>query len=598
MALRFHLQQFLVLVTPGERRRLALLLVGMILMGVIEALGVSSILPFIAVLANPEMISTNVYLAGLYAFGKFDGVQSFLIFLAALALALIVVANAFALFINWCIIRIANSLGHALSMRMIQGYLAQPYAFFFSRHSTNLALNTADHVIGVINGVLLPALQLLSKLAVAICLALLVIAVDPVVAGTFAAVFGAVYLLIFRLIRRRLAVLGEQNLAGNRTKFRSASSLFQGIKDLKVLGREAYYLDIFERSSREAARSQALQGIITLVPRYVVETIAIGGMLAVAIYLLVKEGDLGRALPVLAVYALAAYRLAPVLQSIFASLTQIRFNLPSVELLAGEAASLEQAVGAAAPQPALPFWRQIELRNVGFRYPGTDADVLRGVTLSVPRNATVGIVGATGAGKTTLVDILLGLIVPQEGMLCVDGTLIDQSNARAWRSRIGYVPQSIYLSEESVAANIAFGITPEKIDQGRVAAAALIANIHDFVATELPQGYATSIGERGVRLSGGQRQRLGIARALYSDPEVLILDEATSSLDTMTEDAVIDAIRKLSHRKTIIAIAHRMTTLQNCDVIYLLANGQIADSGSFRDLLERNAIFRAMARAA
>jgi ATP-binding cassette, subfamily B, bacterial PglK len=481
MALRTHRRRLLLLTTSAERRQLAALLAGMALLGVVEAVGVSSVLPFIAVLTNPEMAVSNAYLSRLYAFGGFQSVDGFLVFLAASALVLIVIANLFALFINWCIVVVANSLGHALSMRMIDGYLSQPYLFFVSKHSTDLALNTADHVVGVINGVLLPTLQLLSRLAVAVCLGALVIAVDPLVAGSFAAVFGALYLFIFQVVRRKLVVLGAQNLEGNRTKFRAASSLFQGIKDLKILGREGHYLGIFERSSRDVARSQALHGIITVVPRYIVETVAIGGMLAVALYLLVRERDLGRALPVLVLYALAAYRLAPVMQNIFASFTQIRFNLPSVELLAAETASLQPATRSADAAAAVPFLREIMFEDVGFAYPGAEASVLRGITLSIPRNATVGIVGTTGAGKTTLVDILLGLVQPSRGTLRVDGTRIDESNASAWRARIGYVPQVVYFSDESVAANIAFGVAAERIDMKKVEAAARIANIHEFI---------------------------------------------------------------------------------------------------------------------
>ena len=445
---------------------------------------------------------------------------------------------------------------------------------------------------------MLPALQLLSRLAVGVCLAALVVAVDPLVAGAFAIVFGGVYVAIFRIVGKQLSVLGQQNQTGNRTKFRSATSLFQGIKDLKVLGRESYYLETFERSSKDVAKSQARHGILTVAPRYVVETVAVGAMLAAALYLLIRERDIGRALPVLVLYALAAYRLAPVLQNVFASLTQIRFNLPSIELLEREMKALDLPPAEPARRVLPPLRKQIELSDVRFAYDQTSPPVLRGLSLVVPKNSTVGIVGTTGAGKTTLVDILLGLIAPQGGTLAVDGVVVDRSNAASWRAQIGYVPQSVYLSEESVAANIAFGIPGDRIDLERVRAAATVANIHDFIAAELPQGYDTPIGERGVRLSGGQRQRLGIARALYSDPPVLVLDEATSSLDSITEDAVIDAIRKLSHRKTIVAIAHRITTLQDCDVIHLLADGKVADSGSFQELLGRNAVFRAMAKAA
>jgi ABC-type multidrug transport system fused ATPase/permease subunit len=597
MALSVYIRRFLALTVPVERRRLGWLLAGMVVLGFAEALGVSSVLPFIAVLANPEMVATNDYLARLYAAWPFGSVQNFLVYLALGALTFIVLVNAFALYINWCIVQTANSLGHSLSMRVIRGYLSQPYVFFLGKHSTNLALNTADEVTGVISGVVLPTLQLLSRLAVGVCLAALVVAVDPLVAGAFAMVFGGAYLLIFRIVGKQLSALGKQNQIGNRTKLRSAISLFQGIKDLKVLGRESYYLDTFERSSRKVAKSQARHGILTIAPRYIVETIGLGGMLAAALYLLIRERDTGRALPILALYALAAYRLAPVLQNVFASLTQIRFNLPSIELLEREMTALDVSAAHPAARSLAPLRQQIELRDVHFSYDAASPPVLRGMSLVVPKNATVGIVGTTGAGKTTLVDVLLGLIAPQEGALAVDGAVIDGSNAASWRAQIGYVPQFVYLSEESVAANIAFGISADRIDLERVRAAARIANIHDFIAAELPQGYDTPIGERGIRLSGGQRQRLGIARALYSDPPVLVLDEATSSLDSITEDAVIDAIRKLSHRKTIVAIAHRITTLQDCDVIHLLADGRVADSGSFSDLLERNTVFRAMAKA-
>ncbi|MEA3194827.1 MAG: ATP-binding cassette, subfamily bacterial PglK [Betaproteobacteria bacterium] len=591
------LQKLLSLTEPAERRRLAWLAVGMLVLGVLEAIGVSSMLPFIAVLANPKAVESNRFLAALYSAGNFQSVAGFLTALGLCAIALIIAANTFGLFINWKIVQIANDLGHAMSMRVIRCYAGQPYPFYLSRLSTNLSLNSTDEVAGVINGVLIPALQLMVRLIVASFLILLILLADPMLACVLALVFGGAYAFVFRAVRKRLLSLGQQNQEANRSKFRIATTLFQGIKDLKVLGRVDHYLRSFEADSLQAARKQSLNSFLVFLPRYAIETIAVVGMLAVALYLLRREQEIGRALPLLALYGFAAYRLMPALQSIFASFAQIRFNLPSLHLLHEEMKTIATVEGEVpAAGAAVPFERSIELRDVHFSFP-EGAPILAGLSLTVPRNCTVGVVGTTGAGKTTLVDLMLGLLTPVRGELLVDGRLIDAATALAWRRKIGYVTQFVYLSDESVARNIAFGLPADEVDMGRVREAARVANIHEFIERELPQGYETPTGERGARLSGGQRQRLGIARALYRDPEVLILDEATSSLDSITEDAVIDAIRQLSHRKTIIAVAHRLTTLKDCDLIYMVAEGRVADSGTFEELLARNNVFRAMAKA-
>ena len=586
---------------PQERRRLTWLLLGMLCLGVLEVVGVSSVLPFIAVLASPEIVRTSHVLSELQRMSGFSSIQHFLVFLGALALLFTIVANSFGLFINWKIVQIANRLGHGLSLRILRRYVSQPYTFYLSRVSTNLGLNTSDEVAGVVNGVMVPTLQLTSRLVVAAFLTLLVIVADPSLAVIFVGVFGGAYVIAFRFVRRRLFGVGQEYQTANRARFRTAMTLFQGIKELRVLGRIDHSLEVFERASQQVARTQSLSSVLVLIPRYAIETIAVVGMLSVALYLFMRDQNLGRTLPLLTLYAFAAYRLMPALQNIFASLSQIRFNLPSLHLLYEEMQSTSPFEPSDAPAKDgaaadIDFERVIELTDVHFAYPGSETPVLKGLSLAIPRNSTIGIVGTSGAGKTTIVDLILALLAPMRGKVSVDGMVIDSLRAPAWRAKVGYVPQVVYLSEESVARNIAFGLQPEKIDMERVREAARIANIHRFIEEELPQGYETPIGERGIRLSGGQRQRLGIARALYSDPEVLILDEATSSLDSITEDAVIDAIHQLSHRKTIIAVAHRLTTLQDCDLIYMLSFGQVADVGTFNQLLARNDTFRAMAK--
>jgi ABC-type multidrug transport system fused ATPase/permease subunit len=294
--------------------------------------------------------------------------------------------------------------------------------------------------------------------------------------------------------------------------------------------------------------------------------------------------------------------LLPAFQQLFSSATQIRFHLSSLEVVE-EKLKTAESIQVRDARPRLPvnrdhvsFEHEIELRNIRFAYPTARAPILDHFNLTIPRNSTIALVGSTGAGKTTIVDLILGLLVPQQGSLFVDGIPVTSVNVTAWRKQLGYVPQHIYLADDSLAANIAFGVLPEQIEMDRVRYASRIANLDEFVRGELPDGYASMVGERGVKLSGGQRQRIGIARALYSDPDVLILDEATSALDGITEDTVTDAIRTIFHEKTIIMIAHRLGTVQHADWIYLLESGGVADAGTYEELLERNDMFRAMAK--
>jgi ABC-type multidrug transport system fused ATPase/permease subunit len=330
-------------------------------------------------------------------------------------------------------------------------------------------------------------------------------------------------------------------------------------------------------------------------PRFVLEAIAFGGMLSVVLYLMARSGSFVSALPIIALYVFAGYRLMPALQQIYAGLVRLRFAGPALDALHADLMSLKPADATDADTEAMLLRQAIKLANIQFGYPNAKEPALKGINLNIPANGTIGLVGATGSGKTTTVDIILGLLEPHEGTLTVDEKVINASNLRQWQKAIGYVPQQIYLADDSVAANIAFGVEPSRIDQAAVEHAAQIANLHDFVVNELPEGYATAVGERGVRLSGGQRQRIGIARALYHKPQVLILDEATSALDSLTEQAVMDAVSNLGNEITIILIAHRLSTVRQCDQIYLLDKGKVKAQGTYDQLMRNDDIFRAMA---
>lgn len=312
----------------------------------------------------------------------------------------------------------------------------------------------------------------------------------------------------------------------------------------------------------------------------------------VLLYLLYSEGDFESSIPLIAMYAFAGYRLMPALQQIYASSAQIRFVGPALDNLHKDFCGLNDLKPAVANLSSLALRKSIELTNITYTYPEAAAPSINAVNLSIPAFSRVGFVGATGSGKTTLVDLILGLLMPQHGELKVDGQTVTAADIRKWQSAIGYVPQHIFLIDDSIAANIAFGVAPEERDQAAIKLASEIASLHEFVSEELSEGYDTIVGERGIRLSGGQRQRIGIARALYHNPKVLILDEATSALDNLIEQKVINAIDGLDREMTVIMIAHRLSTLRQCDQIYLLERGEVKAYGNFDELAENYELFK------
>jgi ABC-type multidrug transport system fused ATPase/permease subunit len=585
-----------------KQRWLSYGLLGLIILaGLTDAVGVSSILPFMAVVGNPELIHTNPWLNKVFTLFKFESVNSFLIGLGSASLAIMIFSNAVSLVSSTAILWFSSDLGHHLSTKILSNYVRQPYAYFLEHNSSNLVLNCTDDVGRVIQGITIPLLQAIAKVIVSMSILLLVIWVDPWLAILFGTVLGTIYAVVFMTIRQKVATLGRVGKEANRERFRLATEILNGIKELKILGQDKAYRARFATHVAVYVKNQWMSAAMGQVPRYAIECIAFGSVILLVIYLLATHQDIKEALPLMTLYAFTGYRLLPAFQQIFGSATLVRFNMSSLEAVESRLKTLVMPpVEEVTPkQPTNgeigPLRRDIELRNLVFQYNKATAPLINNLNLTIACNTTVAIVGSSGGGKTTIVDVILGLLEPQGGALLVDGVPITSRNVTSWQKHLGYVPQHIYLSDDTLAANIAFGVAARDLDIDRVEHVAQIANLHEFVVGELPDGYRTMVGERGVRLSGGQRQRIGIARALYSDPDVLILDEATSALDSLTEDAVSEAIRKIFHQKTIIMIAHRLRTVQQADVIYLLENGFIVDQGTYVDLLDKNEVFRSMA---
>jgi ABC-type multidrug transport system fused ATPase/permease subunit len=596
------IRRLLALLDRRDRLRLGLLVVVLILVAVAEVAGIASIMPFMAVVTNPDVIHSHRWLSGAYTGLGFGSDRSFLLFLGLVVLALLVTSNMVKAAGTFLTLRYHNRLNYTLSRRLLARYLARPYQFFMKRNTAELGSNVITEVTRVVQGVVTPATTIVSSFLVCFAIVALLVLVDPLVALAIAGVLGVAYGTIFLTARRKLSEVGKEQVRANQQRHKVAGEAMAGIKDLKVLGREITLLQRFSVFANLHARNNVTSGLIGQLPRYALETIAFGGILLVVMYLVSRGERATNIAPLLALYAFAGYRLMPALQNLFASLTSLRFNAPALDVLYHDlrgdlgsevdaTARLERALHA----PVLPFVRELRLRRVSFRYEQATSPAVRDLDIVIAPLTSVGIVGPTGCGKTTTVDIILGLLHPTEGQFLVDDIEITQQNLASWQKNLGYVPQHIYIADDTIARNIAFGMPDEEIDMGAVRRAARIANISDFIESELPDGYQTTVGERGLRVSGGQRQRIGIARALYRDPCVLVMDEATSALDGITEETVMEALHSLSRKKTVIVIAHRLSTVRECDVIYLLERGTIIAQGSYHDLMRESAWFRAAA---
>jgi len=588
------IRKFLSLLDPNEKKHAAFLLCIILLSAIFDVIGVASIMPFIAVLANQQLIENNSILNSAYAFFNFKSKKDFLFVLGILVFFVLIFSLSIKALSNYLQTRFALMREYSIGKKLVQGYLNQPYEWFLNRHSADLSKTVLSEVASVVHGGMLPILTLLAQSALALMLLILLLIVDTGLALTVALVLGLSYAIVFKRMAGLLKKLGEDGVKANQLRYKTVAEAFGAAKEIKLAALEGTYIQRFSVPAEIYANGQSTAQVIAQLPRFVLEVIAFGGMLLVILYLMARSGGFVDAIPIVALYAFAGYRLMPALQQIYGSLTNLRYIGPALNNLCNELSNLSVFFDKSESIEALEFQGDMRLEKVYYTYPGAHRPALNNISLCISAKTTVGIVGATGSGKTTAVDLILGLLEPQAGVLTVDGRVIDSSNRILWQRLIGYVPQQIYLSDDSIEANIAFGVNQDTIDKDAVRRAATIANLHHFISNELSSGYQTLVGERGVRLSGGQRQRIGIARALYHNPKILIMDEATSALDNLTEQAVMDAVSNLNHEITIILIAHRLTTVRECDQIFLLDRGTVKAIGKYDELIAASDEFRAM----
>ncbi|HEX7038660.1 MAG TPA: ABC transporter ATP-binding protein [Trueperaceae bacterium] len=581
---------------PAQRRAALGLLPLMVVRAVIDTVGVATVLPFIAVVADPEGALSNRYLGGLYRALGFQDVRSFLILLGLGAFLVLLVSNSLTVAVEFLLKRFAQRQSHLLQRRLMYLALARPYEDFLGDHSAEIGQNILGEVRQFIDGVLSPYLQVVARFIATLVLLGMLVAVDPLLAVTTGVVLAGVYALIFQLVRRVLNRIGKERQVADKARFRTVAETYGGIKDVKVSGRERTFLERFALAARRHAGLEVVLHVTRIVPRSLLEVVAFSGIIGIILYLLSTGRSTSTVISIVTLYAFACYRLIPAVQLIYESVSQLKYSLPSLELIERTFAAAQGRQTSLETGTPLALESQVEMRGVSYAYPNAEAPSLHGVDLVIRRGTATAIVGPTGSGKSTVLDLLLGLLRPAEGAVLVDGEPLTPERVRAWQAAIGYVPQHVFLSDDTVARNIAFGVPEDEVDAAAVERAARIAQIHDFVA-ELPEGYETRIGERGVRLSGGQRQRLGIARALYKDPPVLVLDEATSALDSVTEEAVFASLAELAGLKTVVLVTHRVSTVKGCDQVVVLDGGRVAGSGTYDELMRTSAAFQALARS-
>lgn len=590
----FFLRKVSALLSPAERRRAGWLLLTVLLAAMVDVLGVASIMPFIAVVARPELIESNQILSFTYDLAKQFGVatvESFIFALGVVVFILLLSSLALKAGATYAQLRFAMMREYSLGRRLVEGYLAQPYSWFLTKHSSDLGKTVLSEVAAVINGVLVPLMNLIAQGSVAVALLCLLVAVDPELAIIVGISLTTAYAIVFGVSRAFIGRIGRERFAANQERYKLLSEALNAVKEIKVSRLEKLYVERFSHPALLFARHNASAQAISQLPRFALEAVAFGGMLIVILYLMTKSPDLESALPTIALYAFAGYRLMPALQQVYGAVTALKYSGPILDAIHRDLVDLERVPNDAEVKP-ITFDHSIKFENVKYGYPKSDRLAVNNLNFLIPAHSVVGLVGSTGSGKTTTVDLLLGLLEPTAGSISVNGRTIDRKNVKEWQKLVAYVPQQIFLSDDTIAANIAFGIEKDKVDLTAVVAAAKCACLHDFVIDNLKDGYNTTVGERGVRLSGGQRQRIGIARAIYRNPEVLILDEATSALDNVTEHVVMEGIRNLRSKMTIIIIAHRLSTIQDCDDILLFEKGEILDSGNYDRLFHSSGAFR------
>src|SRR5262245_38348404 len=585
----------LIKLLSAKQKRQALAVFGlMLLAAILEFSSVTLFLPFVSILSQPSIVHTNRYLGALKDASGLASLTEFTVLLGSITV-LVIWASMLVRAANvYFISRFGFSVMHALALDMMRLNLARNYAFYLKQNTADLTRTVLAGTEEVVRGILLPSMRVMLHAVISIFLMALLVLINPLVAIATSLGLGACIAGIYLAFRHGALSAGRQRTRADTARFRQANEVFGGFKELRLLGSESSYSSRFAASSLEHANATTRGETLAVVPMFFVQAVAVSAGIAALLYLVWSYGDLNAALPSVAAFASGYYRLMPSLQSLMTEASVVRYTKPALDRFYGDYQEAKRArrEDIDAATEAVSEVGTVEVKDVDFQYEGRERPVLSGINLHVARGERIGIVGSSGSGKSTLIDLIVGLLTPTAGRILIDGVPLETIGPRRWQRSLGYVPQTIFLSDDTIRANIALGVPDREIDRDAVEDAARAANLHQFVVRELDDGYDTVVGDRGVRLSGGQKQRIGLARALYRKPKILVFDEATSALDNETEAAVMATIDELRERLTLITIAHRLSTVERFDRIYVLDAGRVVGTGSYAFLAQNNSKFQ------
>ena len=588
--------EFFSLLTPSQRRRFYTLQILVIFMTFAEVASIFSITPFMAIVGDPSLLEKEGFLGMLYIRSNLGDPYQFIFYLGLIVLVILIISALISIFITWRLAMFATKIGVEIGDRLYSHYLNRDWLFHTMTSSSNLTKKISSETTRITDTFLLPLMYMNARLFLTLFVFLILFVYDPIISIICLIVFSVAYINIIKLARTRLDTNSKNISAMFLERFKLMSEGFGGIKEVLLLGKSSEFKKRFTKAGNKLAYSQGVNKAIALVPRYFMELLGFASMVLLVIYLITNsKGDLGLILPILSIYGIAGVKLLPALQQIYSSIVTIRGNLSAYESIREDLINTK-TYDTQKNEPSKQVWskhNEISLKNITFNYPGKKSFALKDVSLTIKANTTVGFVGTSGSGKSTLIDVIIGLIKPQQGEITIDRIPLVKQNLRTWQNKIGIVSQTIFLTEGTIAENVAFGIPHDLIKYEQVKKVLKLAHLEEWLL-ELDDGIYSKVGERGIQLSGGQRQRIGIARALYNETDVLVFDEATSALDGITEKAIMNAIHDFTGKKTIIMIAHRLSTVEKCDKIFIIDRGCVVDNGNYQQLLKKNEQFKKM----
>ncbi len=563
-------------------------------MAFFDTVGVASIVPFVTVLANPNSIETIIYLNKLYSYiqnYQSISIEQFQITIGLIVFFIFLISVGFKSLTIFFQTRFTMMCEYSIGLRILKNYLKNNYNWYIDRNNSNFSKVILSEVNQLVYQSIIPLMNLLSLILVASGIILLIFLFNPEIAIIIMIIFGSSYIFIYICVRKYLNTIGTIRNYVNKQRFHIISEIFNSIKQIKLQKLEENYINKFEKPARLYAENQVKAQIIGQLPRFLIEAVAFGGVILLILILMVNYKNFQTILPIITLYLFAGYRLLPILQQIYISITQIRYSNELIENITNELKINESGLNTFKNNKKIKFDKLL-LKNIEFEYKNKKYKSLNNINLVIEKNQTIGIVGKSGSGKTTLIDVIIGLLEPRMGYLEINEKKLNNENLDEWKNSIGYVPQDIYLINDTILANIALGIEEKDIDIEKVQTVLKASCLHEFIQNQLPQKYNTIIGENGIGLSGGQRQRIGIARALYRNPEFLVLDESTNGLDSITENSIMNSILKLSNSITILVVTHRLITLRNLDRILVMNDGKIIADGNFNYLKENCNYFK------